>query len=168
MTNLTQDRLKEVVDYNPCTGGFTRKITQGGMSVGSPSGAQHHTGYILISIDGKRYAAHRLAWLYINGEWPNGQVDHINRIKNDNRVSNLRESTRSQNYANSPKKVTNKSGYKGVFWNKVSQKWVSEISVNKVRYFLGYFKNKNEAALAYNGKAKELLGEFAFINNVAG
>ena len=96
---ITQKRLKEVLDYDPCSGLFTRKCKSkkqpfgkgSQKDIGSVCGTQDAKGYIGISIDGKRYAAHRLAWLYVTGCWPSDQIDHINRVKSDNRACNIRD-----------------------------------------------------------------------------
>lgn len=103
---LTAERLRAVLEYNPATGDFTRLIDCGGRGtksrVGSVAGRPHHRdGRIDIMIDRKSYAAHRLAFLWMTGKWPSRVVDHINRNPSDNRWSNLRPATISQNNTNS-------------------------------------------------------------------
>ena len=97
---------------------------------------------------------------------PVDQVDHKNRIKTDNRWANLRQCSRSQNMANAVKSWRNKSGFKGVSWHKLMNKWCSEIQFRGTRYKIGYFTSKESAALAYNKKAKELFGEYAYLNKI--
>ena len=98
--------------------------------------------------------------------FPKGGVDHINGDKLDNRRKNLRLCNQSQNTANSPKRSTNKSGYKGVSWNKRYSKWEAYLTKDYKHVFLGYFDDKDKAALAYNRKAKELFGDFCKLNIV--
>lgn len=98
--------------------------------------------------------------------FPKGGVDHINGNKLDNRRKNLRLCNQSQNTANASKRSTNKSGYKGVSWNKRYSKWEAYLTKDYKHVFLGYFDDKDKAALAYNRKAKELFGEFCKLNVV--
>ncbi|MCK9994454.1 MAG: hypothetical protein Dbin4_02974, partial [Alphaproteobacteria bacterium] len=101
MAELTQSRLKELLHYDPDTGVFTRRVqTSSNARVGDVAGCLHPEGYRHIQIDGKRYAAHRLAWLYMTGEWPTNQLDHLNGVRDDNRWGNLREATHGQNQQN--------------------------------------------------------------------
>ncbi|AYV74294.1 HNH endonuclease [Bacillus sp. PK3-056] len=98
----------------------------------------------------------------------NEKVDHINRNKLDNRKENLRHATNALNLSNRPKQVNNNSGYKGVSWSKVANKWTAEIQAQKVRYRLGYFEDKSDAARMYNFWCVFLHGEFALLNEVNG
>ena len=113
---ITQERLKEVLKYNSETGEFTRKIAKGGKIKDS-------SGYILISVDGEKYYAHRLAWLYMYGEFPKNSIDHINKIKDDNHLYNLRDVTSIENQRNRFLNINNKSGFLGVSWYKPLSKW---------------------------------------------
>jgi len=146
---VTQERLKEVLDYDPCTGIFTwknkvsRKIV-----VGRIAGCLDGRGYSMIRIDRKIYKSHRLAWLYMNGAFPNGQIDHINRIKTDNRICNLREASPSENQQNHPLHSDNTSGFTGVSWVKRINKWRAEIKHNGKNIHLGYHKTIEEAVAA--------------------
>ena len=96
---LTAERLREALSYNPETGLFTRRIRCGRIAPGEIAGTIALNGYITISLDGRRYYAHRLAWLYVHGEWPQ-KLYHTNRDRADNRIANLRESTHAHNSAN--------------------------------------------------------------------
>ena len=89
-----------------------------------------------------------LAWLYVYKKWPEDCIDHINHIRTDNRIENLREVEKSQNQKNMSKDRRNKSGHSGVIWYKAYEKWSAEIWVNKVKHFLGYFENFEDAVLA--------------------
>ena len=93
-------------------------------------------------------------------------IDHINQNKLDNRKSNLRVCTQLQNNYNKPRQRNNKSGYKGVWWNKKTQKWQAAITENRKRHQLGRFEYKNQAAMAYNKAAMRYHGEFAVLNIV--
>lgn len=164
MKNLTQEYLMSVLSYCPNTGLFTRLTGCNSFSIGDVAGALTVQGYIQISIKNKLHRAHRLAFLYMKGRWPEEDIDHINRAREDNRWCNLRECSRSNNTANRPPHPENKSGYKGVSWSKCNKKWRVEICCKGVKHHLGLFDDIFEAAKTYNKKAVELFGQFAFIN----
>jgi len=138
---LNQILLKKLLNYDENTGIFTRRISlHGKVKVGDIAGTIANDGYCHIRVDSKRYQAHRLAWLYVHGEWPTNQIDHINGIRNDNRIANLREATRSENQQN--RKTSNynsTSGYLGVSVNKDA--YTSYIRLNGKIIYLGRFKN---------------------------
>lgn len=157
---LTVDRLRELLDYDPETGVFVWRVDKGRSKKGKAAGYIDRRGYRKITIDGAVYAAHRLAWFYVHGEWP-GELDHINLNKVDNRIDNLREATRTQNYANRPALRISASGVKGVSWHKKTGKWVAQISASHRKYHLGLFETKGEAAKAYEEAARRHFGEFA-------
>lgn len=158
---VTQDELKEILDYDPETGIFRWKSPRQKIKVGDVAGTLNHNGYRFIKINGKLYLEHRLAWLYVYGEWPKDMIDHVNGTRDDNRIENLREATRSENKWNQTKPITNTSGYKGACWHKASQKWDARIAINNKRKHLGLFDSPEEAYEAYCKAAKELHGEFA-------
>lgn len=159
---ITQSELKELLDYNPDTGVFTWKKTVNSRAVIlSAAGNQDYNVYIRITIYKKKYAAHRLAFLYMTGEWPKEVVDHINQIKNDNRWTNLREATVSQNNINSKKQKNNKSGYRGVYWYNKNQRWRVQIKYKSKYITLGSYTDIKEAAEVYKKKALELYGDYA-------
>lgn len=163
MTELTQDRLKELLHYDPETGVFTRRIARSGArgGIGAVAGSTHYDGYKRISIDGKLYQSHRLAWLYTHGTWPADMVDHINGVAGDNRLTNLREATQIQNMANVGKPSNNTSGYKGVSWHKRDKKWRAQINHQDKQKHLGHFTTPEEAHAAYCAAASALYGDFA-------
>jgi hypothetical protein len=115
MQGLTQERLKEVVSYDPETGKFLPVSRRRRITPGRPLGSIRSHGYRMLAVDGVRYYAHRLAWLYMTGAWPAGSIDHANTDRADNRWANLRQATPSQNGANTVRQARNKSGFKGVF-----------------------------------------------------
>jgi hypothetical protein len=150
---LTANRLREVLDYDPQTGIFTR--------AGKRAGSSNGCGYLRIRVDGQRYLAHRLAWLHVHGVWPSDQIDHVNTDRADNRIANLRDASRSQNHANTPLSRANTSGFKGVYWAPHTARWRAAIKVNGKKRHLGYFYSANDAALAYEAAANKMFGEFA-------
>lgn len=149
---LTIERLREALHYDPETGVFTWRYQKGrgrlkeGTIAGSiPRGSK---GYRLIGLDGKVYKAHRLAWFYVHGVWPKGQVDHEDTDKKNNPIGNLREATNSFNMQNrrTPRK-DNKSGFLGVSPRGV--KWHAQIKVKGRVLHLGYFTTPEAAHKAY-------------------
>jgi HNH endonuclease len=133
--------IAELVSYDPYTGIITRKFSkQPGGPIGSRAdGPIDHTGYRRVLVGGKRYAAHRLAWFLTYGVWPPEQVDHINRIRTDNRLCNLRLATRVQNLGNAARSKRNSTGVKGVYLRKDNHQWESSITVGTKRFRLGYY-----------------------------
>lgn len=154
-TDLTLARLREVLDYNPDTGVFIwRKPASRRMKPGDVAGTPHNKGYIMLNVDGRRYYAHRLAWFYVHGVWPAADIDHKHGQKSDNRISELREATRSQNLENlRGPRSHNKSGLLGVFAEKragvPTGKFVAVIVVKKKRLWLGAFQTPEMAHAAY-------------------
>lgn len=158
---LTQQTLKELFEYDPDTGVFKRlKRTSSNAISGRICGCKSN-GYIVIHINGRLWYGHRLAWLYVYGTWPNNNIDHINGDKSDNRISNLRDATQTQNHYNVGKKSSNKSGFKGVSWHVEGKKWDAKIRHNGRRIYLGLFDTPEEAHAAYVEAAKHLHGDFA-------
>lgn len=157
MTELTQKRLLEALDYDPDTGFFTWKLVRTGRrKTGSVAGYKcPRYGTIRIRIDGRNYQAHRLAFLFMNGYWAENEVDHINSISGDNRWCNLREATRSQNSANRGVTSRNKLGVKGI------SKSHNRYRVDVQSRYIGQFKTLKEACEAYNIAAMKIYREFA-------
>ena len=146
---LTQEALKKILHYNPDSGVFTR-ITRTSNSIknGDVAGGINANGYHTISVESRRYYAHRLAWLYVKGYFPEKLIDHINRNKEDNRFCNLRESSYSCNFQNCGIRTNNTSGVVGVSWDKYRKKWGSHITVDGTNYHLGRFTEKHDAVLS--------------------
>jgi hypothetical protein len=128
-----------------------------------PAGYLGNDGYIKIHIGNRCYLyAHRVLWEMQVGKIPTDlYLDHINRIRHDNRITNLRLCTHQQNHFNRTKQSNNKSGYKGVSWHKQKSKWVAQIKVDKRNKFLGFFDNAEEAYGVYCDAATSAYGEFA-------
>lgn len=154
---LTHERACEMLNYDKDTGIFTWRVYRRGVQRGKPVGSYTTKGYILITIDGCTYRAHRIAWLIVNGSWPQDQIDHINGIRDDNRISNLREAKNPCNQENQRKaRSDNKIGLLGVIWNKQCNKFQAHIVVKGKQRHLGYFLDANDAHSAYVS-AKRLL-----------
>ena len=145
---INQKKLKEHLNYNTETGVFTRLVSSSAsVKVGDVAGSLSG-GYIRIVVNGKRHLAHRLAWLYIYGYFPENDIDHKNGIKEDNRLSNLREASRSCNNQNQRVSSRNTSGYPGVYWHKTVKKWTASIRINSKNYHLGCHETPLDAGLA--------------------
>ena len=161
------ETVRRLLDYDPATGIFTWKPRGEKRDWDTRwSGKQTGTkclGYLVISIYDRPYRAHRLAWLYVHGTWPNGGLDHINRDKADNRIANLRIATDSQNGANARRPRNNKSGFKGVYWFKPMRKWRAQIGINGKMQYLGDFDTPKAAHEAYMQAAAAMFGEFAYM-----
>jgi hypothetical protein len=151
---LTYERLRELLDYDPETGAFRWKPTIGNRRSGCIAGSPHSSGYLSITIDGHNYLAHRLAWLFQTGKWPNEMIDHVDCSRNNNRFSNLRQADRSQNMCNRTKSVTNKSGFKGVHWHYAKRRWQAKIGMGGKYKHLGYFSTPEAAHAAYIAAAE--------------
>lgn len=164
--SLTIARLYEVLDYDPITGAFRwiRRQPAGRPSQGGIAGTLTSRGYREIFIDRKKYRASRLAWFYMTGNWPDEEIDHKNRVKDDDRWENLRGATSSQNKANTALTSRNTSGVKGVSWYRDPRwnygSWTACIRRNGKTVHLGYFDTIEEAGTAYAKAAKEIYGEF--------
>lgn len=155
--DLTQERLKELMHYDPETGVFTW-INKGlrRVAVGSRAGCNRPSGYRYIGFMGFRYAEHRLAVLYVTGEWPEHEVDHANGVRSDNRYSNLRPCTHAENHQNRPMPSHNRTGLQGVTWHKQRSKWRAFIGVAGKHKHIGLFDSKEEAYAAYLSAKSQL------------
>lgn len=161
---LTQELVKEHLDYDPLTGIFLwKKPTNRNVIKGVVAGATDGLGYRTIAILGKRYMAHRLAWIYVHGTLPK-QIDHINMVRDDNRIANLRPATNAENNWNRKVQSNNRSGYKGVTYHKQTKKFHAKICANGIKKSLGYYGTAEEAHQAYVKASGELHGQFARFN----
>lgn len=168
MTALDQTLLKEILHYDPDTGAFTWRtcpwwpkfiVTR---NAGKPAGTVNHQGYVMVKIQQKLYLGHRLAWLYMTGDWPPDglEIDHINRDGSDNRLSNLRLATRKQNAANTGMQKNNLLGFKGVsrHHNKFMARGPRKEGGTR---YIGLFDTAEEAHEAYLAATREVHGEFS-------
>jgi len=143
---LTQERVRELFDYNPDTGDLIRRITTASRAIaGDKVGNKHPTGYLLTGIDGNLYPNHRIIWLWYYGYMPENDIDHKDRIKSNNRLCNLREVSKVCNSRNTGNRVNTKSGVKGVCWYKRDNKWRVQGCINGKTHTIGYHTNFDEA-----------------------
>lgn len=160
--SLTQQHLKEILHYDPETGIFTWlnrrrelfdtdkvfKIWNTNYARKIAGSINSVSGYRLINISGIRHRAHRLAFLYVTGGFPENHVDHENHDRDDNRWINLKDVTQQENNKNSLRPKDNTSGFSGVHWFKAGNKWQTYINLNRKRVHLGYFADLDEAIMA--------------------
>ncbi|MET4892248.1 HNH endonuclease [Morganella morganii] len=161
------DLLLATLHYNPDTGIFTRIKHRGGPLSCSINGAGSlkKSGYVDIRFNRKIFKAHRLAWYYVYKEWPVEEIDHINGIKADNRIENLRKASRAENIRNVGRRNKNTSGYKGVSKIRGRERWVARIVAGRKIINIGSFDNPENAYRAYCKKSIELHGEFSNTDN---
>jgi hypothetical protein len=161
MSELTHERLLELLRYDPETGDFYWLVANSNRSkAGAKAGwFSKASGYWKLNIDGCRYQAHRVAFFYMKGRWPDPECDHRDSDGSNNRWLNLREATRSENGGNTRVRSDSTIGIKGV--KRSLNRYKARITKNGVVYYLGSFDTAEEAGAAYARKAKELFGEFA-------
>ena len=154
--------LREFYHYAPETGDLFHKKKRSGIAPGQVVGSEMPDGYRRVKCQGRLYLTHRVIYAIIHGVDPGPhEVDHADGDKRNNRLENLRLSTKSQNLANGKVYKSSKTGFRGVYYFPVNQKFGSAIQFNKKRKFLGYFDTPELAALAYDKAAKNLFGEFS-------
>ena len=144
---VTRELLFTLFNYDPETGLFIRRVHRGRGHIGHNAGTIVD-GYIRIIINEERCLAHRLAWMYVYGEWPPGEIDHINRVRSDNRIANLRVCNRLQNCNNKNLNSNNKSGASGVYFERESGKWCSQVRHQGKQIRIGRYDSKDDAIKA--------------------
>lgn len=147
---LTREFLLSKLVYDPETGLFQRimKKKKGLLKPAGCLNTSHGKTYVMIKLHCKAYAAHRLAWMYVHGELPDKEVDHIDGDSINNRISNLRLATRQENAKNMRRSSPNSNGCCGVYWSKLKNKWEARIKSGYKNKLLGYFDNKDDAVKA--------------------
>lgn len=159
MNELTQERLKDVLHYCPETGVFTWKASLSrSIKIGNIAGCDDHRGYLLVRIDGVLHKCHRLAWFYMYGVWPNYHIDHINGIRSDNRLCNIRNANVSENMQNqkTARKDNKTTGLLGSSFCKRDSNFRAQIQINKKNKHIGYFNTPEEAHQAYIEEKRKL------------
>jgi hypothetical protein len=159
--SLSQDRLKELLHYDPETGIFTHRTTHDAVTAGAVAGFAHKRGYWQICVDSVTVKAHQAAWFYMTGEWPSDLIDHRDRDKANNRWANLRLATNAENCRNIGMTKRNTSGVLGVGWHKRIGKWQASIRVDRKLISLGYFAGLDDAAHVRREAELKYFGEFA-------
>lgn len=160
-------RVRSALHYDPITGEFRwkqradRNNAWNAHFAGKVAGCLDANGYRVIGFGGRNYQASRLAWLIVHGEWPKGLMDHRDRNTSYDAIDNLRDATPSQNAANSCAPRRNRSGFKGVSWDKKSAGWRAQIRCDGKDYCLGHFDTPEAAHAAYVEAANEHFGEYA-------
>ena len=158
---LTAHTLRELLEYRPETGEFFWRAKVGRVSPGDPAGAREG-GYSSIRVANQSHYAHRLAWLYMTGEWPDKLVDHIDRNPANNRWNNLRLASSTENISNSRIPKNNTSGLKGAYWSEARRCWFSTAkSLDGKSVYLGSYPTKEAAHEAYMAFTRAKVGEFA-------
>jgi len=141
---ITAEQVRELFDYNPETGVLTWRKDRRNITVGSKAGSIHHKGYRWVSVYGNKIAAHRLIWAWVHGEWPKGQIDHINHVRDDNRISNLRDVSPEFNQKHVKAYKNSTLGRPGVTFVPDRSKWRVFVG----RTHIGYFKCLLDAVAA--------------------
>lgn len=159
--DLTQEELKSRLALNPKTGVFFRLHATGRHEIGPINNKPDKYGRIKIRVNGKTYAASRLAWLYYYGEWPKQEIDHRDRNPLNNSIKNLRQASASQNNMNSAMNSRNTSGHRGVHWVKKYQRWQARITAYGKSHHLGYYQSIESACKAYERAHPKFHGDFA-------
>lgn len=157
MADLAQQTLQEYLQYSIITGQFIwikKRPKANFIKIGDVAGRTIQNGYVQIGIEGKYYLAHRLAVLYVTGQFPVEEVDHINGDTSCNAWINLREATRIDNSRNCRLRKNNTSGHPGVYWKKELNKWVANIRHNGKQHYLGCFDDLDEAIKVRKEAAK--------------
>jgi len=175
---INQALLQSLFDYDAETGLLCHKRREGNSAkvrafniryAGRPAGCKQNRGYLQVTVrtseGSKLYLAHRIIYMLVYGYFPD-EVDHINRDRRDNRISNLRAANHTQNQANKLAVAAAKSGFRGVWHVRSRDVWRAQCNQNGKTRTLGYFKTKEEAAIAYNEFAVAAYGEFAILNNM--
>jgi hypothetical protein len=161
---INAKEVRELFEYNPENGNLTwvkKRKYFSKLLLGNIAGTLNDNGYRAVTIKGKTYQIHRIIWLYVHGKFPENVIDHINGIKDDNRLCNLRDCTISENNLNTKLSKNNVSGIKGIHWNKLKNKWHGQINFNKKKIFIGYFDDFFEACCKIRSARNKYHGSFA-------
>jgi hypothetical protein len=156
--NIDAEKIKEYLNIDIHTGSATWKKTH---FKGKKAGTINSKGYVVIQVDGVMLALHRIIWTLAHGN-PLTFIDHINGIRDDNRIENLRLASNSYNQANARLRTNNTSGFRGVYWEANIQKYSARIKKDRVSHYIGAYDTKYEAYEAYCKAAKQLFGDFAY------
>ena len=149
MSDLSAEVVRDSLDYDPESGIFRWRRKTGNVRAGSVAGTLGRCGYMIISIKKRTYKAHRLAWIHVTGQWPVGEIDHKNRVRTDNRLSNLRECSGTENQHNTGLRSDNTSGLRGIRYDAKRGKWEARLRLHGRLLHLGRFSEAGCATAAY-------------------
>ena len=158
---ITRDELKRLFRYD--SGHLVRLVSRGNSKRGNIVGTKDSHGHLQVYVKGRTYLVHRLIWFLLKGSWPK-ELDHINGIRDDNRIENLREVTRQQNLFNRKATTGSTSKYKGVSWKSKNNKWVAQSCVNGKVNYLGLYNTEEKAHEAYENYIREIHGQYRYKN----
>jgi hypothetical protein len=153
--------IRDILSYNPENGHFVWKKNRYRAKAGFRAGHRRPDGYWAITVFGHSYRAGRLAWFFTHDEWPSNEIDHINGVRDDDRIENLRVATRSQNVANTKKKCSSRNLLKGVSTARRGKRYVAQIRINGKNTRIGAYDSEKEAHDAYVAAAQKEFGPFA-------
>lgn len=155
-TEVTSERLHELLSYDPSTGSLTAKIRRGNIAAGDTLGCMRSDGYIQLGIDGAYYQAHRVIWKMMTGDWPD-EIDHVDANRANNVWKNLRDVDVQTNRENQTRARPNsRSGLLGTAWDAARGKWIAGVMFRRKRYYVGAFDTAQEAHLAYVETKRQL------------
>ena len=171
LSDLSAEYVRTLFDYCPETGVLRWRRRPDKSSLWNSKCAHKEAGavyrpsptrtYRTVAVDYRKYLVHRIIWLHVHGQWPDGEIDHADGDGLNNRIANLRLATRTQQLANSHRGRRNRTGFKGVSWNTQRQRYQAKIQRERKVRHLGFFNDPAEAHAAYCRAARELFGEFA-------
>jgi len=150
-------RVKEFLSYNPETGVFTWKVNLRAVNAGDVAGTKDKDGYQVIFFKGKCFKAHRLAWFFVYNEMPKDTIDHINRVRDDNRIQNLRVISQLEQMHNLGMNKKNRSGFTGVYWYTDRSKWVAQVVYKGEVHYVGMFDDAKEASMQRDAFKRDLI-----------
>jgi hypothetical protein len=169
--DLPVEYLRSALAYDPDTGSLTWKerpdmaVQWNAKFAGREAGTVNDRGYVVVAIYQRDYRAHRIAWALTTGAWPDGEIDHANLVKSDNRWSNLRVSTHAQNNQNKPQQANNTSGYKGVSYCRMTASWIARMKIGAKYVVLGRAADPEQAHALYRSAANEHRGKFSNVGS---
>lgn len=153
--------IRSLFKYDPASGILFWDVKRPKVVLGAEAGSTSSTGYKRVTVDGRSYKVHRIIWAIQTGEWPSSDIDHIDGVRDNNKWSNLRLASKSQNGMNRKRTNSNTSGVKGVYWHSRASKWAAQVKLNRKVYYIGLFDSIDVAKEHVEKKRAELHCEFS-------